>query len=365
MKPLTTEQVITQVEQVTPQWLTAVLHQSPALTNGQVVAVELAGGRGNWSQNGRLHLTYSPDAQGECPTHLFLKLVSTDIGDGEFFLPAEVTYYTRDYLDVPDAPLVRCYHAAYDPAQHRYHLLLADLSATHQAGYDKTPTLGHGQALAEALASLHARWWGPARLNESGAAVHDAAHLQRFVAIGAPGIPHVLEHFGRKLESHWPEQIGRIFAQLPGKLAARAEDRTHFTLLHGDANPGNMLVPKEGGERPIYLIDQQPFDWSITTWAGVYDLAYIMALYWPTDLRRTLEIPVLRHYQLQLAARGVADYAWAQLHADYRLCVAQMVPVAVEYMRDGGDPAWNTFRFGLVQRTLTAFDDLHCGELLP
>ncbi|MBK8900760.1 MAG: phosphotransferase [Anaerolineaceae bacterium] len=358
------DSVITNLDQVTPGWLTAVLHQSGALSTGCVTDVTASDGRGNWSQNGRLTLTYSPEAQGECPTQLFLKLVSTDLGDGEFFLPAEVTYYTRDYIDVPDAPLVRCYHAAYDPTQHRYHLLLDDLSATHQAGYDKVPNLTHGQALAEALASLHARWWGPARLGEIGAAVHDATHLQRFVAIGAPGLPHVLEQFGSKLKPHWPEQIGRIFAQLPGKLAARAGDRTHFTLLHGDANPGNMLVPKDGGERPLYLIDQQPFDWSITTWAGAFDLAYVMALYWPTDLRRTLEIPVLRHYQLQLAARGVADYAWAQLHADYRLCVALMVPVAVEYMRDGGDPDWNDFRFGLVQRTLTAFEDLDCDELL-
>ncbi len=362
---MTTEQVITRVDQVTPEWLTAVLHQSGALTTGKVTDVAASGGSGNWSQNGRLTLTYSPDAQGECPPHLFLKLVSTDLGDGEFFLPAEVTYYTRDYIDVPDAPLVRCYHAAYDPAQHRYHLLLDDLSAAHQAGYDKVPTLAHGQALAEALASLHARWWGPARLQESGTAVHDTAHLQRFVAIGEPGIPHVLTHFGDRLQPHWAEQIAHIFARLPGKLAMRAQDPSHFTRLHGDANPGNMLVPKKvGGERPLYLIDQQPFDWSITTWAGVYDLAYVMALYWPTELRRVLEIPVLRHYQLQLAARGVTDYAWAQLHADYRLCLALMVPVAVEYMRDGGDPAWNDFRFGLVQRTLTAYDDLDCGDLL-
>ena len=40
-----------------------------------------------------------------------------------------------------------------------------------------------------------------------------------------------------------------------------------------------------------------------------------------------------------------------------------MVPVAVEYMRDGGDPDWNDFRFGLVRRTLTACDDLRCGQL--
>jgi hypothetical protein len=292
-----------------------------------------------------------------------LKLVDTNTGNGEFFLASEVTYYTRDYIDLPDALLVRCYDGAYDPEQHRYHLLLDDMSATHKAAYDLQPTLAHGQALAEGLAIMHAHWWGEARLRQIGASFHDAAHLRRFVAIGEPGIPHVHSHFGVKLKPHWLELIHQIFAQLPDRLAVRAQDKSHFTLLHGDPNPGNMLVPHVG-ERLLYLIDQQPFDWSITTWSGAYDLAYVMALYWESDLRRELEIPVLHHYHHSLTARGVQGYGWDQLFDDYRLCVALMVPVAVEYMRDGGDPGWNDFRFGLVQRTLTTFDDLNCGELL-
>ena len=59
----------------------------------------------------------------------------------------------------------------------------------------------------------------------------------------------------------------------------------------------------------------------------------------------------------------MTDYSWAQLYEDYRLCVALMVPVAVEYMRDGGDPDWNWLRLSFVQRTLTACDELHITEL--
>ena len=354
--------VLTSIDEVTPAWLTAVLHQAHALTNGQVVHVKMDGGSGNWSQNGRLTLTYSPDAQGDCPTNLFLKLVNTDAGDGEYFLPAEVTYYTRDYVDLPDVPLVRCYHAAHDPTQHRYHLLLDDHSATHGPAYDLPPTLAHGQALVEALAILHAHWWGTDRLRQSNAPLHEAAHLRRFVEIGVGGIPHVNTVFGEQLKPHWPELIAQIFAQLPAKLAERAQDPTHFTKLHGDPNPGNLLVPKVG-ERPLYLIDQQPFDWSITTWAGAYDLAYVMALHWPIAARRELERPLLQHYRQTLTQRGVTGYSWAQLYEDYRLCVALMVPVAVEYMRDGGDPDWNWLRLSFVRRSLTACDELHITEL--
>ncbi len=361
MKPH--KKVIIELEQVTPEWLTAVLSQSGALTAGEVTRFAANSGGGHWSSNARLNLTYSDNAQGKCPANLFLKLVDTDTGDGEFFLPSEVTYYTRDYVDLPDAPLVHCYDGAYDPEQNRYHLLLDDLSATHEAAFDLQPTLAHGEALAEGLAILHAHWWGEARLKQIGAAFHDAAHLRRFVMIGEPGIPHVQAHFGAKLKSHWPRSIQQIFAHLPDALAARAQDKTNMTLIHGDANPGNMLVPHEG-ERPLYLIDQQPFDWSITTWSGAFDLAYVMALYWETDLRRELEMPVLRHYHHTLTQRGVQGYTWEQLIDDYRLCVALTVPIAVEYMRGGGDPDWNEFRYGLVRRTLTACDDLDCQQLL-
>jgi hypothetical protein len=210
---------------------------------------------------------------------------------------------------------------------------------------------------------LHALWWGNERLEQIGAVFHDAAHIRRFVEMGVSGIPHALAVFGDRYKPHWSELIDQLFTKLPGSLAARAQDTSHFTLIHGDPNPGNMLVPK-GGERPLYLIDQQPFDWSLTTWLGAFDLAYVMALYWPIDLRRELETAVLHHYHQTLTARGVQGYTREQLTDDYRLSVALMVPIAVEYMRDGGDPDWNEFRYGLVQRTLTACDDLECQQIL-
>jgi hypothetical protein len=180
------KEVIAQLEQVTPAWLTAVLTQSGALTSGTVTAFETDSGAGNWSQNAQLILTYSDGAKGACPQNLFLKLVNTDIGDGEYFLPKEVTYYTRDYIDVPDAPLVRCYDAAYDATQHRYYLLLEDLSATHEAAYDLTPNLAHGEAVAERVGdstrslvgarSLIADW---SRFSQCGASSASRHHWTR------------------------------------------------------------------------------------------------------------------------------------------------------------------------------------------
>ncbi len=154
------ENVITNLEQVTTEWLAAVLTHSGALTQGSVTSVTIDTGRGNWSTSGSLQLEYSQDAQGERPSRLFIKMVDADTGDGEFFGASEVDYYLRDYVDVPDAPLLRCYDGCYAATIHRYHLLLEDVSASHTIACDKPPTLAYGLALAEAFAILHARWWG-------------------------------------------------------------------------------------------------------------------------------------------------------------------------------------------------------------
>jgi hypothetical protein len=59
---------------------------------------------------------------------------------------------------------------------------------------------------------------------------------------------------------------------------------------------------------PDEIIDRQPFDWSLTTWLGAYDLAYAMVLDWPTELRRRWEMPVLQRYHAHLLERGVRGY---------------------------------------------------------
>ena len=69
-----TNKVITNLEQVTPAWLTSVLMKSGAITDGAVESFELDSGEGNWSESGSLKVTYSRDAKGSLQTKLFLKM---------------------------------------------------------------------------------------------------------------------------------------------------------------------------------------------------------------------------------------------------------------------------------------------------
>jgi aminoglycoside/choline kinase family phosphotransferase len=273
-----------------------------------------------------------------------------------------VTYYTRDYVDVEGAPLIHCYSAAFSAEQERYHLLLDDLSETHVEAAQKAPTVEYGLALAEGLAVMHACWWGAQQLAEAGAPIHDAAHIRRFVDIAEPGAGHILGRFSAELEPHWPELMRELFAGHLQAIVERTQDDNGFTLIHGDVGHNNILVPRDG-ERPIYIIDRQPFDWSLTTWLGVYDLAYAMVLDWEVETRRRLEVPVLKRYHDWLVRSGVVGYSWDQLYEDYRLCVPMCVYIATEYCRGGINERWLPVWLPYLQRSLTACDDLDCSAL--
>ncbi len=290
-------------------------------------------------------------------------MVETDTSDSdEFFGESEVTYYTRDYKDIPHVPLIRCYDGAFSEEKLNYHILLDDVSATHIEAAEKEPTLEYGLVLAEGLAALHGRWWGAERLAEAKAPIHSPEHIQRFVSIAEPGVGHILNRFSADLDAHWPELLRELYDKHPQAIIKRSQEPNGFTLIHGDVGHNNVLVPRVG-EKPIYIIDRQPFNWSLTTWLGVYDLAYAMVLDWDIERRRRFEMAVLERYHSHLTENGILDYTWERLFDDYKLCVAMGVYIATEYCRGGVNERWLPVWLPMLKRALTACDDLNCQSL--
>jgi hypothetical protein len=349
--------VVTDPAALDPDRLTAILRRAGALEAGAVAAVAIEVGEGSWSRNARLRVSYRPGSRGERPAALFLKM-STSLAPR-----SEVDYYARDYLDLPDRPLPRCYEAVWAPDPPRYHLLLEDLSATHRNNHHRRPTPAYARRLVGEMAALHAHRWTPARLAEIGARQPGPAEVEAYVAQARAGLEPLLDLTRADLAPGWPDLLREVFDRHPPLMVARAADPRGITLIHGDLNPGNVLSPRRGRGR-VYLIDRQPFDWSLTVWLAVSDLAYAIVHSWPTDLRRRLEEPILRHYHAELARRGVADYPWERLWADYRLAAVQSLYVAVEWCvlpEDRERMAW-VWRPQLEKAT-RAFEDLDCRAL--
>ena len=197
-----------------------------------------------------------------------------------------------------------------------------------------------------------------------GEPIPDAEAIQRFVDVARPGVDHILAAYADQLAPHWPQAIRALFDWHPQAMVDRTRTGAGFTLIHGDVNGGNVFVPLTG-DRPLYIVDRQPFNWSLTTWLGVYDLSYAIVHRWEPAQRRQWEQPILRHYLACLHARGVDDYSWEQLFADYRLCAAISVYVAVEWCRGGLNEETRPFWLPMLQKAMMAYDDLRCAHLQP
>ena len=168
----------------------------------------------------------------------FLKMVRT-----EEFGPSEVNFYLKDYVALRDAPIPRCYDAAFSEDPRRYHILMADLSGTHSTVFERNVTEGYALALADACATLHAHWWGADRFQSGGHLLPDGSRVLAVDSAVRSGYPVLLKGVEVELGGQAAANVRGILDALPAALTARTFDTSSLTLIHGDLSPGNILAP--------------------------------------------------------------------------------------------------------------------------
>lgn len=359
-------ELIVDAHQLTSALLTKILMRNRALLTGSVQTVELQHADSVTSRIVHLHLSYEEGSTGSLPAALMLKMCAAE---NTGFGPSEVYYYTHDYVALAHAPIPVCYDSCYSAEQQRYHILMDDLSGTHRNNWEIRPTRFYGEQVARAAATLHAFWWDEKRLAEGGIHFPVETDIERYIAHIRPGLIPLLEDTRGVIDPSWAAALSEIFEQHPAKMLDRLRNKSGYTLLHGDLNPGNILSPRadqanQPDSLPTYFIDRQPFDWSLTTWLGVSDISYVMVHWWEPEIRRALEYDVLSCYHDALLHTGVNDYTWEELLYDYKLCAVQSIYVAVEWCvlaSDRVNMRW--VWLPQLQRSMTAFFDLHCAEL--
>lgn len=327
------------LDEVDLNWVTAALestgHATPRIEELRVEPVDAA-----CSTAARLHLRGSANGEALPPT-MFLKLCPP----GHDFLGAsEVAYYTRDYVGLDDAPLVRC-HAAIGPHDmaladsigEGYALLLADLTASHTDNKTIPPTRSHARCLGASLGKLHAHRWGMAGDPDG---THDLdADLDRYLGHVGRGLEPVLEALGDEIDARRRDRLRRVLDEDVERMRLRARDGSGVALLHGDPNPTNVLTLRPGmqgepGGPALCLVDRQPFAWSLRLWLGALDLVHASVPYWSPATRRAQERVLLEGYHEALCGAGVTDYPFARLVEDWRACLCQGALVAVEWGAD-------------------------------
>ena len=353
------EKVLTGAEQITPEWLTDLLRERRVLTRGEVVGVTCGDARRTFASTvWHLHVAYSRGANRSAPRRLFLKASNPALAPGEFAPQGqhqEVLFYQVVAPAMDDPPAVACYDAAFEPGTGASHVLLQDVSETHVTCVDPGRQQSCERAV-EALARLHASWWDHPCLGNGVGVFPTPQEREEGWADAERRTGEFMMALGDRLRGPWRAAYTSTLRSLPHLYERHATGR-NLTLAHGDAHLGNCLFPRDPGSGPTYLVDWQ--FWHPTI--GGTDLAFMIATEWEPQLRRLVEGSLLRRYHAALLERGVQGYPWDSCWNDYRLSVI-LVSIFIPIWR------WSTFHLEAdmtaLERSMTAFEDLGCPELL-
>jgi hypothetical protein len=328
------------------------------LDDGRVVSVEAEAPRDQLlSRIVRLRLGY--EGAAGAPRSLILKIgLPGDGNDGPFVRGVnEVAFYAKVAPAMPAGLVPRCFDSAWQAETRQWHLLLEDLTDTHEIAtqWPLPPDEKLCRHMVRTLARFHAAWWDDPRLGGEIGTRLDAEAARQAMQRHAAAFERFADHLGDRLSRDRRELYERFFAATPG-LQAGVLTHRNVTLVHGDAHVWNCFVPKDGSD------DLRYFDWD--TWRigrASGDLAYMMATHWYPERRRRFERPLLDHFHAALLGHGVQGYDRAALAEDYRRSVLMHLLLPVLQMTSGIPPwVW----WSHLERITAAIDDLDCRALL-
>ncbi len=273
----------------------------------------------------------------------------------------EHLFYSRVAPRLPPevaSRLPRVYHSS--PAV----LLMEDLAPRAEVcDQERGLSVAFAEKALRLAAGFHAPFWDrplPACVTPGGdpsswlslIKQKSAALFAREGFLGGRGEPED-EAIGARLHAH----ADAIFSQATQDLPQ--------TLIHADFRAGNLLREEKGQARgggeeseECLVLDWQTF----CAGSGLYDVASVVVCSMTVAERRRHGSRLLRGYQRELAARGVA-YAWADLLRDFRLMVLQLA-FCINYAFEGLTADDCPLLFTRARRRImAAITDLDCLAL--
>jgi hypothetical protein len=348
-----TQNVITSSNDLTPEWLTSVLHRNGIAEDTAVSGVRVILSKDlQVSRVHRLAVEYRGKAsETDRPQTLFLKLCKALSREPRGVVQAEIEFYQTAAKSMSHPPLVRCYDAAYSDATGRSHLLLEDLTRTHsQPTQTRAPSDEFSRQAVEALAKAHRAWWESAKLGNGVGKIFDDNWLREFVENLEKSVAEFSE--AARLTA---DQKGayRLMMGNANRIWGRLTDRTNLTVTHGDLHWWNFLYPRDTHTHDVRLFDWQL--WHIDL--GARDLAFLLALGGFAEPRPELEKELLRVYHNSL---DIENYSWEALQEDYRWSAIRNLNIPIIFWSQGKHySTWQT----ALRRAFDSFGRLNCDEL--
>lgn len=319
--------VVALPERVDAIWLTAALKRAGVLPEGRVVDfTSKSVGAGMLGDSVRFDLTYDRDRHGP-PQSVVGKFASADptskaTGAGVGLYLKEVRFY-QEIAPTVAIRTPRPYFAEIDMATQDFTLLLEDMGPARGGDQIAGCTLADAEIAMDEAAALHGPRWGDPSLAEIPYMGGNPAMTAMLVA----GFPEYLKAFRERYDDMLePEHMATCvrFAELIGRYYQPSTE-TPPTVQHLDFRLDNILFEPQGGRWPMAMLDWQ----SVSTGAGVLDVAYFIGAGLPAEVRRANEEALLRRWLEGLKAHGVTGYSFDQAWRDYRHHLLQGVFTAI------------------------------------
>ena len=341
-----------------PSYLTAALRKAGALDAGAVREVKVLHERDTVvSHITRLGLRYVGESAGS-PQTLILKtphagFAKTLADDGQ----REVVFYTQLASKMPRGLAPHCFDGHFDEESFNWHLLLEDLTDSHELAtqWPLPPSREQAVAMVTTLAHWHAAWWDHPDLGSTGTWASTEDSAQR-MEIFAGHYDRFADLLGDRLSEERRILYRRLIDQ-SARLSERYHSRRHLSIAHGDAHSWNFMLPRAGVTDTVRLFDFAMWGVNVPT----NDLAYMMAIHWYPERRQALERTLLNLYHETLLASGITGYTRGALDRDYRWSVLWHITKPVWLWAINIPPGiwWHH-----LERVMMAVDDLGCEELL-
>ena len=170
------KKIITNIEQLTPEWLTGILKKKGCLSNGKVVKIIQKNLRETTTAyvhfleiqfSKEYSKDFSADVQADlAPSAIVVKISKPKVIEGRY----EPNYYNIVAGELRnDLPIPICYDAAYSEETGLSHIILEDISDTHsevEFEWPVSPTKQLCEKAIDCISEIHAFWWDHPKLND-------------------------------------------------------------------------------------------------------------------------------------------------------------------------------------------------------
>ena len=349
-------EAVVPVDEITAEWLTAVLLQSGRLDkSAKVVDVKRETcGTGQLGDSYRFTLGYDVPSAG--PATLVGKFASKDPTSREFgsrsgYYRSEIGFYT-DVAPTLAMSIPTAVHAALAANATDFVLLMEDLAPARSVDQLLGCNADESARVLEQAAALHAATWHDSRLASldwlkgpvgifTQVTDNFAGVVKNFPELCDDLVPAADLHEAAKLIEH-ADAWKRVFSEPQ-------------CLWHSDLRADNVLFEASGGTKPVVVLDWQGLGFG----RGTIDVAYWMGTSMTVETRRAHERVLVAHYHQALLANGVTDYDAARCWEDYRVHAIHGLQIGVFGLgavkrTPRGDQMWKLW----IERTAAQVRDL-------